>query len=292
MKKETSILHSQIANNMMYYIYEYIDTDINIDAIASELGISKFYFHKIFKEQIGSNIYETIKSIRLQKASSLLITNAHSTVTNIAQMCGYSSVTSFIRAFKERFTMTPTSWRKGGYKEYTSKILGSSQTSELISKDYSYLNPQVVRTTSKTLYYIRKKRYDCRTRELWQKLMTWVYSNDIKEYEQIGIYHDNPTITPLEDCFYVAAITPKDNKIIKNTNLPFFQTSPDVCACFDVKGSHDYILNLIQWIYHIWLPNSGYETTPNPSYTILEKNNFLEEDGLLKGKYYVPIRYL
>ena len=25
----------------------------------------------------------------------------------------------------------------------------------------------------------------------------------IKEYEQIGIYHDNPAITPHKDCFYI-----------------------------------------------------------------------------------------
>ena len=110
-KKETNLKHSKIANDLMNYINENIQTDINIDYIAYELGISKFHLHKIFKEQMGTNIYETIKSIRLQKASNLLITNKYSTITEVASMCGYSSQTSFIRAFKERFEQTPKIWR-------------------------------------------------------------------------------------------------------------------------------------------------------------------------------------
>jgi AraC family transcriptional regulator len=36
--------------------------------------------HKIFKEVFGHNIYESIKFIRLQKASNLLLTNTYSTI--------------------------------------------------------------------------------------------------------------------------------------------------------------------------------------------------------------------
>jgi len=132
-KKETPHLrHSRLANDLMNYITDHIDTDINIDELSEEFGVSKFHFHKIFKEQMGVNIYEMIKSIRLQKASNLLITNRRSTITEIATMCGYSSQTSFIRAFKQRFEMTPKAWRQGGYREYSNRILSSSETRSLM----------------------------------------------------------------------------------------------------------------------------------------------------------------
>ena len=47
--------------------------------------------------------YESIKSIRLQKASSLLLTNKYSTISEVANLCGYSSHSSFIKAFRGRF---------------------------------------------------------------------------------------------------------------------------------------------------------------------------------------------
>jgi AraC family transcriptional regulator len=145
-KKQTLLTHSKIANDIMNYINEHIDTDINIDQLAFDFDISKFHLHRIFKEQMGTNIYETIKSIRLQKASNLLITNRYSTITEIASMCGYSSQTSFLRAFKQRFNQTPKMWRNGGYKEYSNKILSSSQTASISQADFSYLIPKIVKT--------------------------------------------------------------------------------------------------------------------------------------------------
>ncbi|MEA2016845.1 MAG: AraC family transcriptional regulator [Campylobacterota bacterium] len=292
-KKETSLHHSKIANNMMNYINEHIDTDINIDQLSFDFGISKFHLHRIFKEQMGTNIYETIKSIRLQKASNLLITNKHSTITEVANMCGYSSQTSFLRAFKQRFEQTPKVWRNGGYKDYSNKILSASQTASLSEADFSHLAPKIIKTKKKTLYYIRQKGYDKKAMQTWQKMMAWVYTNDIKEHEQIGIYHDNPIITPLQDCYYVAGIAPKNSKNLENTNLPSFDIHENIiCATFEVEGKYGDILKLIQWVYHHWLPNSGFETTTIPSYTIFTKNHFLSDDGLFKCTYYVPVRYV
>ncbi len=291
-KKQTSLNHSQLANDLMNYINSNIQTDINIDQLSQEFGISKFHFHKIFKEQMGTNIYETIKSIRLQKASNLLITNKYSTITEIANMCGYSSQTSFIRAFKQRFEQTPKVWRNGGYKEYSNKILSASQAATLSNADFSHLEPKIVKTKRKKVYYIRKKGYNKGAIPIWQKMLAWVYTNEIQKYEQIGVYHDNPIITPLEDCYYVACIAPLENKKLKNTNLPSFDIDEGICVTFDVEGKYGDILKLIQWVYHHWLPNSGFETTTIPSYTIFEKNHFLNDDGLFKCKYFVPVRYV
>jgi len=128
--------------------------------------------------------------------------------------------------------------------------------------------------------------------QTWQKMMAWVYTNNIEEYEQIGIYHDNPIITNLDDCLYVACIVPKDNSSLKNTSLPHLHFESRICASFEVEGKYGDILKLIQWVYHHWLPDSGYETTTMPSYTIFEKNHFLSEDGLFKCTYFVPVRYV
>ncbi len=293
MKKQTLNKHNQLANNLMFYIYEYIDTDINIDELSKEFNISKFHFHRIFKEQMGMNIYEIIKSIRLQKASNLLITNKLSTITEVANMCGYHSQSSFIRVFKKRFNQTPTTWRNGGYKEYSDWILEAFQSSCISNIDFSDLEPKIIRTESKRFYYIRQKGYSKKsTIQTWQKLKTWIYTNELKDYEQIAVYHDNPIITPLNRCFYVASISQAlNNKIIK-TSLPYFETKPDICASFEVFCKYDDILKLIQWVYHKWLPKSGFETTPNPSYITLGKKYFWDSKENLKFIYNIPVRYI
>jgi len=292
-KRSTYNKNLQIANDTMYYIYEYIDTDINIDDLALKFGISKFYFHKIFKEIMGINIYETIKSNRLQKASSLLLTNKYSTITEIASMCGYSSQTSFIRAFKKRFHQTPKQWRNGGYKEYSREILENSEISFYEKSDFHKIEPKIVKTKARKMYYIRSKGYiTSKGKNVWRQLQAWVYTNNIKEYDQVAIYHDNPTVTPHEDCFYVAGIIPKDDSNLSNTNLPSFMTPELLHATFEISGKLGNVLRFIQWVHHEWLPTSGFETTTNPSHAIFRKNQFIEEDESFEATYYLPIQYI
>ncbi|WP_419767890.1 AraC family transcriptional regulator [Arcobacter sp.] len=292
-KRSTYNKNVQIANDAMYYIYEYIDTDINIDDLALNFGISKFHLHKLFKEVMGINIYETIKSIRLQKASSLLLTNKYSTITQVASMCGYSSQTSFIRAFKERFHQTPKAWRSGGSEEYSTNILKNSTMLLYEKKDFENIEPKIVKSKALKTYYIRQRGYLKEdVIKIWQKLQAWVYTNNITKYDEIGIYHDNPTITPHNECFYVAGIIPKGEVDLSNTSLPIFYTPEALYASFEIKGKMGDILRFIQWAYQEWLPKSGFETTTNPPYVIFKKNHFLNEDRLFEATYYLPIQYV
>lgn len=291
-KKSTQNKHIQIANNAMYYIYKHIDTDISIDELAESFHISKIHFHKIFKEQMGINIYETIKSIRLHKASNLLLTNQSSTITQIANTCGYSSQTSFIRAFKQRFSQTPKEWRQGGFKRYSQDILEASPISFTENFVVKELEPKIVKYKPSTAYYIRQTSFEkTKLKHTWQKLQAWIYTNNIKRYDLIGIYHDNPVITPHEECFYIAGVMPYDDYDLSNTNLPHFQLEEFLYAVFDIQGVHGDITWFIQWVYHEWLPKSGFETTTNPPFTIFRKNHYLSEDETFDASFYLPIQY-
>ena len=290
MKKNTYEKRAKIANDVMNYVYKYIDTNINIDELSLELNVSKFHLHRIFKDEFGKNIYESIKSIRLQKASNLLITNKYSTITDISQMTGYGSQTSFLRAFKQRFEMTPKDWKNGGYKEYSNKIVEkfTNQNENSIGFD---ITPSIVKMPEIKGYYIRHQGYDRSIKKTWQKLQTWIYTNDIKEYKQMALHHDNPIITPLEECQYIAIVS-LENDELKDVTLPCLIIPKGIYAKFSLSGKYGDVIKLIQWVYHYWLIDSGYETTTNPSYTIYHKNHFLSLDEEFMLDYYVPIRYV
>jgi len=286
-KKVTQINHSKLSNNLINYVYCNIEIEINIDILALEYGISKNHLHKIFKEQTGITIYKFIKSVRLQKASNMLISNKSSTITKIANLCGYSVQTSFIRAFKQRFGQSPKSWRNGGYKDYSNSILPKS----ISYKDFSHVLPNIVTVKAKKAYYLRQKGYLYNgIRTTWQKMFAWTFSNNVNDFEQIGLFHDNPLITPLESCEYVACIVPKEGTVIKKSqNLPTFKIYPAVCITFDFEGNYGDILELIRWVNHHWLPTSGFEIPTIPSYTIFEKNDSVNDREFFKGTYYIPV---
>ena len=188
MKKSTYEKRAKIATDVMNYIYKYIDTNINIDDLSLQLNISKFHLQRVFIEEFGKNIYARIKSIRLEKAANLLITNKFSTITDISNMTGYSSQTSFLRAFKERFLMTPKMWKNGGYKEYSNKIIEKISISNDL--DFSNIEPTIVKMPQMRGYYIRHKGYDKSIKKTWAKLQTWIYTNDIKSNKQMALHHE------------------------------------------------------------------------------------------------------
>lgn len=288
-RKNTRDLHVDIANQTMSYIYKHIDTAININELASNFNVSKIHLHKIFKEQLGINIYEFIKSIRLQKSSNLLLTNKYSTITEIANMCGYSSQSSFIKAFKERFEQTPKEWRNGGYERYSDAILKNSLLKDSLP-NFDISKVRIVKTQDKMIFYIRQKGYIvAEAEQKWQQLQAFVYTNGLKSYEQIGIYHDNPAITPHPDCFYTAAISPLNQTNLLKTNLPSNTLEGGLYAAFDIYGGDREVAWFVKWAYHKWLPTSGFETTTEHSYVVMHKNHFLDNNEI-DATFYLPIR--
>ena len=289
MKKETLEKRTNIANDIMYYIYTHIDTNIDIEELSIDLGISKFHMHRVFKEIFGRNIYESIKSIRLQKASNLLLTNKYSTISSIVNSCGYSSQSSFIKIFKERFGMSPKEWKKGGYKEYSNNIINQSKFSLKSKTNFDSIVPTIVKNPAIESYYIRNRGYDKNIELTWQKLETWLLTNNIKQYKKASLFHDNPTITPLEECQYIACIIVEDDCDVKSDRIPKFNIAEGVYARFDLKCKNEDLLPFIQWVYHEWLPKSEYETTTKPSYAIYENLDFVNDN--LEFSFFVSIDF-
>ena len=291
MKKETLEKRTKIANDIMYYIYTHIETNIDIEELSIDLEISKFHMHRVFKEIFGRNIYESIKSIRLQKASNLLLTNRYSTISSIVNSCGYSSQSSFIKIFKDRFGMSPKEWKNGGYKEYSNEIIKQSKFAMKSKANFDNITPTIVKMKAIESYYIRNRGYNKNIEETWQKLQTWVLTNNIKQYKRAALFHDNPTITPLDECQYIACIIVDDDKNIKSDRIPKFKIAEGVYAKFDLKVKNEDLLPFIQWVYHEWLPRSDYETTTKPSYAIYNKIDFLDESNEFDLSFYVSINF-
>ena len=247
--------------------------------------------YKVFKNTFGKNIYASIKSIRLQKAASLLLTNKHSTISEVANLCGYSSHSSFIKAFKNKFDVSPKEWKNGAYKEYSNSILKASNISTKSTIDFSKLSVTIVDMPSMESYYIRNSGYINNVKETWQKLYALILNQKIKKYKMVALLHDNPTITDLNDCQYIACIVTDEAKEVLTKRLPKFKISAGVYVKFDLQGKGEEILRFIQWVYHEWLVDSEYETTTKPSFILYHKNNYLNSEDEFDISYYLSVKF-
>ena len=92
------------------YISAHCSDELNLEAVASMSGFSKFYFSKLFKQFTNVSFYKYVNQKRIEKAAEML-TEPNISITNVALSCGFESLSSFIRMFKIVKGCTPTEFR-------------------------------------------------------------------------------------------------------------------------------------------------------------------------------------
>ncbi|WP_321480609.1 two-component regulator propeller domain-containing protein [uncultured Bacteroides sp.] len=84
-----------------------INTEFSNKEFASAMNISEPLLYKKIKSLAGQTPLEFIKAVRLNHALELLKTRKH-TVTEVSEMCGFSSLNYFGKAFKKHFDKSPS----------------------------------------------------------------------------------------------------------------------------------------------------------------------------------------
>ncbi len=87
--------------------------DLGPDMIASAVGVSIRSLHRIFAEN-GPSVLECIREERLAAALTHLQNpgNAEISISEIAHRTGFRSHSHFSHAFRTKFGMSPTDWRR------------------------------------------------------------------------------------------------------------------------------------------------------------------------------------
>ena len=93
------------------FIEEHLTKEISTEELANTVGLSTFYFQRLFKRLVNKPVQEYVKLRRLAK----VIENLKSTdqrILDAALDYGFSSHANFTRAFKETYGITPENYRR------------------------------------------------------------------------------------------------------------------------------------------------------------------------------------
>ena len=89
-----------------------LSADLDLAALAAESGYSRAHFLRTFRAATGQTPHRYLLELRLTKAQAL-IAGRSMPLIDIALACGFSSHAHLTTAFRSRFGLSPSAYRRG-----------------------------------------------------------------------------------------------------------------------------------------------------------------------------------
>ncbi|OQR46446.1 AraC family transcriptional regulator [Klebsiella aerogenes] len=104
-----------VASRIMNWIEAHYASKFSLDQLACDLGLSRSYTSRVFRQQTGGNIHEYLLTRRIKRSCDLL-RNSDESIDAIALAVGFAEVTYFITCFKKMMRQTPLQYRKASQR--------------------------------------------------------------------------------------------------------------------------------------------------------------------------------
>lgn len=270
--------HEQRISEVIHYILENLGGDVSLGTLAKRANYSPYHFQKLFKEQVGESPKHYVVRLRLENAAHYLIIHRDKSITEIALDSGFTSGSTFARAFKQHFGISAEALRKLSPEEkatlhFTKRNDAFFKQSDATERRYdeAYWNTHLAVNVK------RKPVIRCICTQAlladgasvddgFSKTIRFAETHDLLTPETAFIGIINP-----HQGMYKAAVSLSENanriKGINETVLPAGKY-----ATFTVRGNAHHTLQSLHAFYAVWLPKSGYRIADSNGYEILSEN--------------------
>jgi AraC family transcriptional regulator len=284
--------YSKRINSVINFIVENSSDELTLDKLADIANYSPFHFQKIFKELIGESPKQFIIRIRLENAAHSLIVHRHLSITEIALDSGFSSPSTFARAFKNYFGISADKLRSLPHKEYVSirKAINSKRPTHInltkirkaIIKDKTKIS--VTKISTIKVAFVNTSLTDTnKIQSSFEKLLHFADAHDIytTNTKIIGIINPHSGIYQPSISLSPTQIIPKDTNTTEIKGGKF--------AVCKIKGDTNNIFEAFHYFYDNWLPKSAYRIRGHFAFEILTEDPLKKSYINLDRELYVPI---
>jgi AraC family transcriptional regulator len=103
------LMHSAVHSAKNYMELHFAEP-LTIADISAVVNLSQYHFSRLFRSETGLSLHGYLLDLRMNHAKELL-SETNTSVEEVAQQCGFSSTSHFIRAFKHEMNITPARFR-------------------------------------------------------------------------------------------------------------------------------------------------------------------------------------
>lgn len=217
MQSETRREYVKRISHVLDFIEKNLDADLSLEQLSQKAHYSPYHFHRTFSTIIGENLNEFVSRKRLERIASVLLVEVNRPIKELAYAYGFNSESSFSRAFKKHYGISPTRFKSEG-KTVLSKIGIEPFASEKYICSLDNLKKRAEMNAQITIEELQEIRLAGMTQigefdqmgSMYQKLFAWASDKKIlphSDFKAITIYHDNPNVTTMSKVRYSTCIT-------------------------------------------------------------------------------------
>jgi len=269
-------------NNVLLFIDQNLDQELNLEAIAKIGNYSPFHLHRIFKAITNETINEYITRKRIEKAASILLHKREITISELSLQYGFNSNSSFTRTFKKFYGISPKEVRQT-YPDKFSKIgkmdSKNRQENGIFDQYICNINNhknwikmkakiEIKEMPKLDLAYISQIGHNG-MQNAYSKLMKWATSRRLLENENlkiVTIYHDSFKITEPEKVRMSACISLKEKvEVDGEIGLTTIERGRCIVGHFEIQ------INEFEKSWSglfIWMSENGYKKADRNPYEI------------------------
>ncbi|WP_429340920.1 AraC family transcriptional regulator [Paraburkholderia sp. GAS42] len=246
-------------NRVLDHIYDHLDEPLDIDRLAEIACLSPYHWHRIYQAMYGETVATTVRRLRLHRAAGYLA-NGSMPIAEIAERSGYSSLQSFTRTFSAVFGMPPAQFRKAGtHRRFRPAESGGDQ---MVMRDVVIREVPVMEVVS-----VEHTGSYMQIGKAFDTLIGWIAARGLfsPEMRMVGIFYDDPGVVPEAELRSRAGVVlPRRVEIsapVSMTSIPAGEY-----AVLRHKGPYGDMQAAYQWLYGVWLVQSGREAADAPCF--------------------------
>jgi len=243
--------HTDIISQVAQYIFDHSEQAISLDQLADFTGFSKYHFNRLFFAATGYQLGEYIQRQKLEKSLHLL-SQGHRSIIDVALSIGYDSPSSFSRAFKKHFDVTPSEVQQG--KRPFNERAGILQPKK--SDADRNLQPHWCQLEDRKIYGLygqgfSGQSFSALAGKLYGQLGDIAKPMPFEALEVIGVSIENPWVGEQSQSEFFAGFA--HGLEAHQENLQCFEWVSGDWARFSHHGSHSTMWQTISKIYAQWV---------------------------------------
>ncbi|WP_199769357.1 AraC family transcriptional regulator [Flavivirga eckloniae] len=261
------------------YIDHNLDSELSLESISNIALYSPFHFHRVFKAVIGETLNAYIIRKRIEKAASVLMHKKQISITELSLQYGFNSNSSFTRAFKKFYGVSPSNFRKENPGKFSkiSNVESKNGQENLVFEKYicninNHLNWIKMNATIEIKNVPELKLASIThfgtegVEHVFYRLIKWATSNGLMENSEnkiVRIFHDSFKITdPSKVRMSISILTNTPFTLEKDIHTEVIKKNKCIVGRFEITPN-DFEKSWSSLF--IWMNENGYkkaETNP------------------------------